>query len=145
MNIERKAHTTKEISTSSLPDIIFLLLVFFMVVTVMKEYDSPKIDMPYAKTIQKLENRRNAAFVWATKDGFVVLDDLQFTNIRGPENQANFKKTMRYKINNNPRIIVSLKADNQAKMSLINTLHTLLKDPEVNALKLSYSALRKSE
>ena len=30
MLIERKTHTTKEISTSSLPDIIFLLLVFFM-------------------------------------------------------------------------------------------------------------------
>jgi|TARA_Y100000814_G_scaffold103938_1_gene72849 biopolymer transport protein ExbD len=145
MNIERKTQSTKEISTSSLPDIIFLLLVFFMVVTVMKEYDAPKIDMPYAKAIQKLENRRNAAFVWATKDGFVVLDDMQFTNIRGPQNQADFKKSMKYKISNNPRIIVSLKADNQSKMSLINTIHTLLKDPEVNALKLSYSALRKSE
>ena len=98
MNIERKTQSTKEISTSSLPDIIFLLLVFFMVVTVMKEYDAPKIDMPYAKAIQKLENRRNAAFVWATKDGFVVLDDMQFTNIRGPQNQADFKKSMKYKI-----------------------------------------------
>ena len=98
-----------------------------------------------AKAIQKLENRRNAAFVWATKDGFVVLDDMQFTNIKGSEDQAEFKKTMKYKISNNPKIIVSLKADNQSKMSLVNTLHTLLKDPEVNALKLSYSALRKSE
>jgi len=145
MIIKKKDYTTKEISTSSLPDIIFLLLVFFMVVTVMKEYDAPKIDMPYAKAIQKLENRRNAAFVWATKDGFVVLDDMQFTNIKGSEDQAEFKKTMKYKISNNPKIIVSLKADNQSKMSLVNTLHTLLKDPEVNALKLSYSALRKSE
>ena len=59
MSFERKTQTTSEISTSSLPDIIFLLLVFFMVVTVMKEYDSPKIDMPYAKAIEKLDNRRN--------------------------------------------------------------------------------------
>ena len=79
MFIERKIHTTKEISTSSLPDIIFLLLVFFMVVTVMKEYDAPKIDMPYAKAIEKLNNRRNTAFIWATKDGFTVLDDIQFS------------------------------------------------------------------
>ena len=145
MSFERKAQTTSEISTSSLPDIIFLLLVFFMVVTVMKEYDSPKIDMPYAKAIEKLDNRRNTAFIWATKDGFTVLDDIQFPNISSQDNASLFKKTMAYKVSNNPRIVVSLKSDSKSKMSLITNIHKLLKDPEVNALKLSYSALRKSQ
>ena len=144
MLIERKTHTTKEISTSSLPDIIFLLLVFFMVVTVMKEYDAPKIDMPHAKAIEKLNNRRNTTFIWATKDGFTVLDDIQFPNISNQENASLFKKTMAYKVSSNPRIVVSLKSDSKSKMSLITNIHKLLKDPEVNALKLSYSALRKS-
>jgi len=145
MSFERKTQTTSEISTSSLPDIIFLLLVFFMVVTVMKEYDSPKIDMPYAKAIEKLDNRRNTAFIWATKDGFTVLDDIQFPNISSQDNAGLFKKTMAYKVSNNPRIVVSLKSDSKSKMSLITNIHKLLKDPEVNALKLSYSALRKSQ
>ncbi len=145
MFVERKTQTTKEISTSSLPDIIFLLLVFFMVVTVMKEYDAPKIDMPYAKAIEKLDNRRNTAFVWATKDGFTVLDDIQFPNISSTDNANLFKKTMAYKVSSNPRIVVSLKSDEKSKMSLITNIHKLLKDPEVNALKLSYSALRKSD
>jgi len=146
MIIERKAQTTKEISTSSLPDIIFLLLVFFMVVTVMKEYDAPKIDMPYAKAIKKLENRRNAAFVWATKDGYVVLDDLKFGNIlQSEKDQSDFKAAMALKMNQNPQIVVSLKSDNQSKMQLINKIHDLLKDPDVSALRLSYSALRKAE
>ncbi len=145
MSFERKTQTTSEISTSSLPDIIFLLLVFFMVVTVMKEYDSPKIDMPYAKAIEKLDNRRNTAFIWATKDGFTVLDDVQFPNISSQDNASLFKKTMAYKVSNNPRIVVSLKSDSKSKMSLITNIHKLLKDPEVNALKLSYSALRKSQ
>ena len=145
MPIERKSKATSQISTSSLPDIIFLLLVFFMVVTVMKEYDSPKIDMPYAKAIEKLDNRRNTAFIWATKDGFTVLDDIQFPNISDQENANLFKKTMACKVSNNPRIVVSLKSDSKSKMSLITNIHKLLKDPEVNALKLSYSALRKSQ
>ena len=146
MIIERKTQTTKEISTSSLPDIIFLLLVFFMVVTVMKEYDAPKIDMPYAKAIKKLENRRNAAFVWATKDGYVVLDDLKFSNIlQSDKDQSDFKVAMQTKMSQNPQIIVSLKSDNQSKMLLINKIHDLLKDPDVNALRLSYSALRRAE
>ena len=67
MLIERKTQSSSEISTASLPDIIFLLLVFFMVVTVMKTFDAPQIDMPYAKEIEKLENRRNTAFIWARK------------------------------------------------------------------------------
>ena len=81
MLIERKVQSSSQISTSSLPDIIFLLLVFFMVVTVMKTFDAPQIDMPYAKEIEKLENRRNTTFIWATKDGFTVLDDMQFSNL----------------------------------------------------------------
>ncbi len=145
MLIERKVQSSSQISTSSLPDIIFLLLVFFMVVTVMKTFDAPQIDMPYAKEIEKLENRRNTTFIWATKDGFTVLDDMQFSNLTNSDNAMLFKKSMIYKVRNNPRITVSLKADSKAKMSLITNLHKLLQDPDVNALKLNYSALRKSE
>ena len=145
MLIERKVQSSSQISTSSLPDIIFLLLVFFMVVTVMKTFDSPQIDMPYAKEIEKLENRRNTTFIWATKDGFTVLDDMQFSNLTNSDNAMLFKKSMIYKVRNNPRITVSLKADSKAKMSLFTNLHKLLQDPDVNALKLNYSALRKSE
>ena len=145
MLIKRKVHITKEISTSSLPDIIFLLLVFFMVVTVMKTFDAPQIDMPYAKKIEKLENRRNTSFIWATKDGFTVLDDIQFSNITDENNAEMFKKSMAFKVRNNPRITVSLKSDAKSKMALITNIHKLLQDPEVNALRLNYSALKKSE
>ena len=145
MLIERKVQSSSQISTSSLPDIIFLLLVFFMVVTVMKTFDSPQIDMPYAKEIEKLENRRNTTFIWATKDGFTVLDDMQFSNLTSDESAMLFKNSMMYKVRNTPRITVCLKADSKAKMSLITNLHKLLQDPDVNALKLNYSALRKSE
>ena len=102
--------------------------------------------MPYAKAIKKLENRRNAAFVWATKDGYVVLDDLKFSNIlQSDKDQSDFKVAMQTKMSQNPQIIVSLKSDNQSKMLLINKIHDLLKDPDVNALRLSYSALWKAE
>ena len=56
-----------------------------MVVTVMKTFDAPQIDMPYATKIEKLENRRNTTFIWATKDGFTVLDDMQFPELNSPE------------------------------------------------------------
>ena len=69
-----------------------------MVVTVMKTFDAPQIDMPYAKEIEKLENRRNTTFIWATKDGFTVLDDMQFSNLTNSDNAMLFKKSMIYAV-----------------------------------------------
>ena len=75
MKIERKTHTSKEISTSSMPDIIFMLLIFFMVTTVMREYEGLDVIMPRAKMIEKLVSKRHTAYIWATKDGLVSIDD----------------------------------------------------------------------
>ena len=47
------------ISTSSLPDIIFMLLIFFMVTTVMKSYEGLKTRDPSAKEIEQFKNKKN--------------------------------------------------------------------------------------
>ena len=71
MKIERKTQESNEISTSSLPDIIFMLLIFFMVTTVMREFDGLDVLMPRAKMIEKLESKRHTSYVWATKDKLI--------------------------------------------------------------------------
>ena len=58
MKISKKTQPTKEVSTSSMPDIIFMLLIFFMVTTVMREYDGLDVLMPRAEKIEKLEQLR---------------------------------------------------------------------------------------
>ena len=135
MKIERKTHTSNEISTSSMPDIIFMLLIFFMVTTVMREYEGLDIIMPRAKMIEKLESKRHTTYVWATKDGLVSVDDriLNINNLSG---------LMYNKIAKDPKITVSLKSDEKTTMKLITDIHTQLRT--ANALKLSYSALTKT-
>ena len=135
MQIERKTHTSKEISTSSMPDIIFMLLIFFMVTTVMREYEGLDIIMPRAKMIEKLESKRHTSYVWATKDGLVSVDD-RIININ------NLSGIMYNKIAKDPRITVSLKSDEKTTMKLITDIHSQLRT--ANALKLSYSALTKT-
>jgi biopolymer transport protein ExbD len=135
MKIERKTHTSKEISTSSMPDIIFMLLIFFMVTTVMREYEGLDIIMPRAKMIEKLESKRHTSYVWATKDGLVSVDD-RIININ------NLSGLMYNKIAKDPKITVSLKSDEKTTMKLITDIHTQLR--KANALKLSYSALTKA-
>ena len=135
MKIERKTHTSNEISTSSMPDIIFMLLIFFMVTTVMREYEGLDVIMPRAKMIEKLESKRNTSYVWATKDGLVSVDD-RIININ------NLSGLMYNKIAKNPKITVSLKSDEKTTMKQITDIHTQLR--AANALKLSYSALTKT-
>ena len=134
MKIERKTHTSREISTSSMPDIIFMLLIFFMVTTVMREYEGLDVIMPRAKMIEKLESKRHTTYVWATKDGLVSVDD-RIININ------DLAGLMYNKVAKDPRVTVSLKSDEKATMKLITDIHTQLRT--ANALKLSYSALTK--
>ena len=75
MKIQRKTQETNEISTSSLPDIIFMLLIFFMVTTVMREFEGLDVLMPRAKMIEKLESKRHTVHVWMTKDGLISVND----------------------------------------------------------------------
>ena len=134
MKINRRTHISNDISTASLPDIIFMLLIFFMVTTVMREYEGLDVIIPRAKMIEKLESKRNTAYIWASKDGLISVDDRIIS--------INALSGMMYsKIATNPKITVSLKSDKKTTMKLITDIHTQLRT--ANALKLSYSALTK--
>ena len=134
MKLNRKNKTSNEISTSSLPDIIFMLLIFFMVTTVMREFEGLDIVLPRAEKIEKLESKRNTVHMWITKDGLISVND----RIVDINNLAN---VMALKVAQNPKITVSLKSDDKSRMQLITEVHTQLR--KAQALKLNYSTLTK--
>ena len=120
MKFARKTQLDTEIPTASMPDIIFMLLIFFMVTTVMREFDGLNIIMPRAKMIEKLESKRHTTYIWATKDGLLSIDD-RIIN-------SNLLSTLMYKkIIKDPKITVSLKSDQDTKMKLISEIHTELR------------------
>ena len=132
MNLNRKNKTSNEISTSSLPDIIFMLLIFFMVTTVMREFEGLDVILPRAKTIEKLESKRHTVYIWSTKDGLVSVDD-KLVNMNG------LGEVMYLKITKDPKLTVSLRADENSVMETLTDIHTQLR--KAQALKLNYSAL----
>ena len=136
MKIERKNKTSNEISTSSLPDIIFMLLIFFMVTTVMREFEGLDVVLPRAKTIEKLESKRHTSYIWSTKDGLVSVDDKLV-------NMNDLGEAMYLKITKDPKLTVSLKADENSIMETLTDIHTQLK--KAQALKLNYAALSQIE
>mgnify|MGYP001452093420 CR=1 FL=1 len=130
MNIQRKTQDKSEISTASLPDIIFMLLIFFMVTTVMRDHQGLPIEYPKAEEIVKLKNKRDVAHLYVTRDGVIYIDD------RGI-NTEDLSSVIYSKIVSNPAITVFLKSDYDTKMELITDIHTELR--EANALQLNYA------
>jgi len=134
MKLNRKNKTSNEISTSSLPDIIFMLLIFFMVTTVMREFEGLDIVLPRAETIEKLESKRHTVYVWATKEGLISVND-KIININDLSN------VMFLKLSRDPKLTVSLRSDEDSRMELISEIHSQLR--KAQALKLNYSSLTK--
>ena len=129
MNFSRKTKISSEIPTSSMPDIIFMLLIFFMVTTVLREYSGLPVNIPKAEKIEKLKGKRHTADIWISKEGLVSINDRLFAI-------QDVAKIMYEKRVSDPQLIVSLKADEEAKMELISSIHEELR--EADALKLNY-------
>ncbi len=135
MKINKKSKVVSAVSTASLPDIIFMLLIFFMVTTVMKDHDGLKVEEASAEKIQKLENRKNVIYIWQTKDGSVCVDDQTLTNV------DDVSEILKFKLENSidpGKMVIQFKADQNTTMELIQKIHTECR--EANALKLSYAA-----
>ena len=113
-----------------MPDIIFMLLIFFMVPTVLREYSGLPISLPKAERIEKLESKRHTAHIWVSKDGLISIEDKLFS-------EYDVRHIMYEKRAADPQLTVSLKADLAARMEIISNIHNELR--KADALKLNYS------
>jgi biopolymer transport protein ExbD len=73
---ERKSKASSEVPSSSLADIAFLLLIFFMVTTVFQADRDRPIVWPEAEAAQKIdEKQKNILNIWMERDGGVFIND----------------------------------------------------------------------
>ena len=130
MKFKRKSSIESKISPSSMPAIIFMLLIFFMVTTVLREYSGLPISLPKAERIEKLESKRHTAHIWVSKDGLISIEDKLFKSDA-------VRHVMYEKRASDPQLTVSLKADLAARMDVISSSHNELRKGD--ALRLNYS------
>ena len=72
----RKSDTGSEIPTSSMADIAFLLLVFFMVTTVFRKERKVNIEWTEAEASEKIdEKRKNILHIWIDESGTIHIND----------------------------------------------------------------------
>ena len=133
MKFEKKRASTKqEIPTASMPDIIFMLLLFFMVTTTLREVEVlVNFTLPEAKAIEKIENKRLISYIWVGKDGRIQINDSlvkldKIQNIMYAKRQAL------------PNVIVSLRVDKSTDMGLVTDIQQELR--KAYCLRINYSA-----
>ncbi len=136
-----------KINTASLPDIVFMLLFFFMTVTVMREVELKiQVNLPDATQGKKLEKKSLASFVYIGKplpnlqatfgsepkiqlnDSFKEVDDIQ-------DFIAQERETMDE--SDQAKMLVSLKIDEDTRMQIVTEVKQALR--RANALKIMYA------
>ena len=65
---KKKSKVNQEIPTASMPDIIFMLLIFFMVTTVLKKFNGLPVRLPAAEKIGEIDSRIREGFEDALKE-----------------------------------------------------------------------------
>ncbi len=137
------------ISTSSLPDIIFMLLFFFMITTTMRETEMlVQVRLPHATEIQKLEKKALASYIYIGSPTGVWrrMGDAPRIQLNDSFKQAweigEFIASERDKLPeaDKPGMTVVLKADEFINMGLVTDVKQELRKAE--ALRLVYAALR---
>ncbi|HHS50913.1 MAG TPA: biopolymer transporter ExbD [candidate division Zixibacteria bacterium] len=135
VGFKQKSKLSSEIPNSSLADIVFLLLIFFMTVTVFKEYQGLRVQLPMAKATQKIEARRDISYIWLDRENRLNIDDVLLSM---PE----VRPIMAEKMRENPALIVSIRADERAKYGNVALLMEALK--EANALRINFATISES-
>lgn len=138
------------ISTASLPDIVFMLLFFFMVTTVMREVDlKVEVNRPKATEVNKLERKSLVSYIYIGapkkkfQDKFGTADRIQLNDAFATKNDIiQFVEAEREQRNpaEVPLMTFSFKADVDAEMGIVTDVKQELR--KANALKINYSTYK---
>lgn len=136
------------ISTASLPDIVFMLLFFFMVTTVMKQDDlKVKILAPKANQVKKLENKSLVSYIYIGKPQkkatYGDISRIQLNDaFAEPEEIREFIAAERETMDeaDQSKMTVSLKVDAETEMGIVTDVKQELR--KASALKINYSTVK---
>ena len=136
------------LNTSSLPDLIFTLLFFFMIVTTMREVTlKVEFKVPTGTELEKLEKKSLVTFIYVGKptadlrkkmgsESRIQLND-KFADVAEIQDYITQERTS-MKEEDQPFMTVSLKIDKETKMGIVTDIKQALR--QAYALKINNSA-----
>lgn len=146
---KKKTKTKQDIPTSALPDIIFMLLFFFMVTTVLRETTiNVKQEIPRATELRKLQRKSLVSYLYIgepvdrMKAQFGTEPRIQANDVFiGVEEIVGWVLQEKDKLDEVERdqITIALKVNSDTKMGMISDVQLELR--EANARKLLYTTI----
>ena len=141
----RRRRGVPELNTASLPDLIFTVLFFFMIVTHMRtESVKVRFQVPQGKELSRLVKKSTVSYIYIGRpqksagaaDTRIQLND-KFVTAEEVEDYMSAEKT-KLSPEDIKQQIVSIKADKNTKMGVITDVKEALR--RANTLNINYSA-----
>ncbi len=117
----RKSEASSKVPDSSMADIAFLLLIFFMVTTVFQKDRNQEIVWPEAEATQKIDEKlKNILNIWVQRDGSLFINDrpylmTEITAVIGPLYAASDRA-----------LVISIRGDREVPYNTIDLLQKQL-------------------
>ena len=128
--IVKKNKPETAIPSSSMSDVAFLLLLFFIVSTVFVRERGLKVSMPKAKSIQKIP-RNQSATIYVSRNGTISIDDMA---IEIPDVQW----VMQKKLAENFNVIACFRTDKDTNYGIMSDILYQLR--LANTLRVQFEA-----
>jgi biopolymer transport protein ExbD len=135
MKFKRKPSPPPVIPGTSMSDIVFSLLLFFMVSTVIKKYSGIPVELPEAWQIEKLQTKTHTSYIWLDEAGNISFDDYPVSAAR------DIYRIARQKIEKDKQLIVFLRADRNLKMGALADVQNELR--KAGAFRIFYGTKTK--
>jgi biopolymer transport protein ExbD len=127
--INRTIGVKNEIPTSSMADIAFLLLIFFMATTIFKMEEGLPVTLPRAEAGQRVP-RNKVAHIWVLNAREMTIDDNLITLV-------DIVPLLRAKMADDPALIVGLNIDKSVPWEIASEVIEMMK--EAQALNASFT------
>ena len=143
-HFRRPDHSVPELNMASLPDLIFTVLFFFMIVTHMRNVEKRvQYQVPAGTEVEKAQHKSSVVHIYIGQPTDGSTDDycIQLNNqIATTAEIARFIETERRRMSpeDQERLTVSIEADRDVPMSIINDVKQALR--KSYALNVSYAA-----
>ena len=150
-HFQRPDHSVPELNMASLPDLIFTVLFFFMIVTHMRDVEKQvSYQVPAGTEVEKAAHKSSVIHIFIGKPADGSSDEyrIQLNNeLATVDDIAHFVETERKGMSaeDQERMMVSIEADRDVPMSIVNDVKQALRHSY--ALNVSYAAseLRKNQ
>ena len=146
---KKESREMPEMNTSSLPDLIFTILFFFMIVTTMREVTlQVKLVVPQGTELQKLEKKSAVSYIYVGPPTDALRAQMgSSTRIQLNDRYAEPREVMdfvaqeRQGMANQAEQVISIKADSKTQMGILTDIKEVLRKSW--ALRINYSATRR--